>query len=112
MKLKGAVIKHSHFRIITPEVMKELVLSKKPGAVSKVATMPQMTFDYRLGYGEESMTTRYFKKIVQFHEKDVKGKFSWDDYRGYPDGFKAVSYTHLTLPTIHVECRSRWSPYH
>ena len=23
-----------------------------------------------------------------------------------------VSYTHLTLPTIHVECRSRWSPYH
>ena len=25
---------------------------------------------------------------------------------------KSVSYTHLTLPTIHVECRSRWSPYH
>ena len=24
----------------------------------------------------------------------------------------AVSYTHLTLPTIHVLCRSRWSPYH
>jgi hypothetical protein len=88
MKLKGAVIKHSHFRIMTPEVMKELVLSKKPGAVSKVATLPQMTFDYKLGYGEESMTTRYFRKIVQFHEKDVKGKFSWEDYRGYPDGFE------------------------
>ena len=27
-------------------------------------------------------------------------------------GVQAVSYTHLTLPTIHVECRSRWSPYH
>ena len=25
---------------------------------------------------------------------------------------ESVSYTHLTLPTIHVECRSRWSPYH
>ena len=25
---------------------------------------------------------------------------------------RAVSYTHLTLPTIHVLCRSRWSPYH
>ena len=24
---------------------------------------------------------------------------------------KAVSYTDLTLPTIHVLCRSRWSPY-
>ena len=24
----------------------------------------------------------------------------------------SVSYKHLTLTTIHVECRSRWSPYH
>ena len=23
-----------------------------------------------------------------------------------------VSYTHLTLPTIALLCRSRWSPYH
>ena len=23
-----------------------------------------------------------------------------------------VSYTHLTLPTNTVTCRSRWSPYH
>ena len=25
---------------------------------------------------------------------------------------RPVSYTHLTLPTIHGSCRSRWSPYH
>ena len=25
---------------------------------------------------------------------------------------QAVSYTHLTLPTIRQLCRSRWSPYH
>ena len=25
---------------------------------------------------------------------------------------KAVSYTHLTLPTTCTRCRSRWSPYH
>ena len=25
---------------------------------------------------------------------------------------RAVSYTHLTLPTIVEWCRSRWSPYH
>ena len=24
----------------------------------------------------------------------------------------SVSYTHLTLPTTFVMCRSRWSPYH
>ena len=27
-------------------------------------------------------------------------------------GAKAVSYTHLTLPTRIYPCRSRWSPYH
>ena len=30
-----------------------------------------------------------------------------------PDStLEAVSYTHLTLPTTPVACRSRWSPYH
>ena len=24
----------------------------------------------------------------------------------------SVSYTHLTLPTTIIRCRSRWSPYH
>ena len=33
----------------------------------------------------------------------------WDGTRCVPD---AVSYTHLTLPTICFKCRSRWSPYH
>ena len=28
------------------------------------------------------------------------------------DAARAVSYTHLTLPTTPVACRSRWSPYH
>ena len=27
----------------------------------------------------------------------------------FPD---PVSYTHLTLPTKDIRCRSRWSPYH
>ena len=29
-----------------------------------------------------------------------------------PLDMRTVSYTHLTLPTIAAECRSRWSPYH
>ena len=29
-----------------------------------------------------------------------------------PCSIHAVSYTHLTLPTNTVTCRSRWSPYH
>ena len=31
---------------------------------------------------------------------------------GTKDSSEAVSYTHLTLPTNTVTCRSRWSPYH
>ena len=31
---------------------------------------------------------------------------------GTTDWFQTVSYTHLTLPTSHITCRSRWSPYH
>ena len=30
----------------------------------------------------------------------------------FKDLIKAVSYTHLTLPTKPMMCRSRWSPYH
>ena len=33
--------------------------------------------------------------------------------RAVADGAEeAVSYTHLTLPTTRLVCRSRWSPYH
>ena len=28
------------------------------------------------------------------------------------EALQAVSYTHLTLPTMKCRCRSRWSPYH
>ena len=34
----------------------------------------------------------------------------WD--RPVTAGEGAVSYTHLTLPTMRLRCRSRWSPYH
>ena len=30
----------------------------------------------------------------------------------FATGLDAVSYTHLTLPTKPMMCRSRWSPYH
>ena len=34
------------------------------------------------------------------------------DGNDYANNLVAVSYTHLTLPTIAAECRSRWSPSH
>ena len=41
----------------------------------------------------------------------VAGEVVGFDYSQYINKREAVSYTHLTLPTI-LACRSRWSPYH
>ena len=35
-----------------------------------------------------------------------------ENYNELRNWLMAVSYTHLTLPTIVEWCRSRWSPYH
>ena len=48
----------------------------------------------------------------------LNNKFKGCDFAGYNSNhfdvpmLAAVSYTHLTLPTIRHRCRSRWSPYH
>lgn len=90
MKLKGATLKHAHKHLMTPEIMKDLVLSKKDG--SKVAILPQSSFDYKLNGGDYAMTVRRFQKVVQFNESDVKGTFDWDHYRVVPDGFEIKNF--------------------
>ena len=43
----------------------------------------------------------------------LEGKVALVTGASYGIGYAiAVSYTHLTLPTSAVACRSRWSPYH
>jgi len=87
MKLKGAVLKYAHKKLMSPDIMRQLVESKRPGNTPEIIELPQMSFDYCLGVGPEAMTSRYFRKKIQFSESHVKGTFSWDDYRGYPTGF-------------------------
>ena len=55
------------------------------------------------------------KDLIQFEsvndgEEEV-ARYIADLFKDY-DNVETVSYTHLTLPTIAAECRSRWSPYH
>jgi hypothetical protein len=89
IKLKGATLKHAHAKLMTPEIMQALVKSKNPRSDTPlVSLLPQMSFEYRLNNGDMAMTTRKFLKNVQFHEQDVKGTFNWEDYRGYPEGYK------------------------
>ena len=65
---------------------------------------------------------RFFDSIeameAQVRKRDATGGFArlvagyawpWQSKR---DPSKSVSYTHLTLPTTRLVCRSRWSPYH
>ena len=58
-------------------------------------------------------TITYHSGIVEFQHAPRAGintfQVGGDDF---VNRFIPVSYTHLTLPTIHVECRSRWSPCH
>ena len=60
----------------------------------------------------------YFRGEIEFVPlRDALIEVVDNDYVEYKlektkQGFKAVSYTHLTLPTTRLRCRSRWSPYH
>ena len=65
-------------------------------------------FEYRTaggGYIDMLCTDSHF--LVEQKSKNVDL-----DKPEERQGTLAVSYTHLTLPTNHDMCRSRWSPYH
>ena len=52
---------------------------------------------------------------VQTFSAQIVSDKAWTHHlysQGVGHSNETVSYTHLTLPTIHVLCRSRWSPYH
>ena len=46
------------------------------------------------------------------HQREGHERFTLDRILDEEKAVLAVSYTHLTLPTIALLCRSRWSPYH
>ena len=48
-------------------------------------------------------------KVLAFEDLGMEAIYEFD-VKDMP--VTAVSYTHLTLPTNTVTCRSRWSPYH
>ena len=73
------------------------------------------------------------KEETRIQKNEERLRNLWDNFKhsniriiGVPEGeeqeqeiknlfeqiMKAVSYTHLTLPTTGSLCRSRWSPYH
>ena len=63
-----------------------------------------------IAVGEEAEAAMYreLREEVGLDPHDVELLGATGDWIRY----RPVSYTHLTLPTIVRECRSRWSPYH
>ena len=62
----------------------------------------------------KTLVIRKVTELVDFgHKLDEKMKATLRETKENVQGTNsAVSYTHLTLPTNTVTCRSRWSPYH
>ena len=56
---------------------------------------------------EEAMRESAKKYSLDFFDPVQKSRVS-----AMRDAYIPVSYTHLTLPTTAIVCRSRWSPYH
>ena len=90
--------------IVDGKLIKVLEASHhKPGKGNTVMRMKLR--DVRAGSTVET-TFRPDEKFERAYleDKDVQYLYNADN--------NAVSYTHLTLPTILRSCRSRWSPYH
>ena len=82
---------------------------------SKIFTDKEMRRAFRDSIDFKGIIESYYgKDIYKFRDIPIY-KNSWfnsDVKYKKTNNLKAVSYTHLTLPTIRHRCRSRWSPYH
>lgn len=81
IKLKGATLDWAHSKLITPSIMREMVIDRK------AVELPQLTLDYRIGSNQKALSFRNFRKVVRFNESDCKGDYDSEDFRVYPFEF-------------------------
>ena len=81
--------------------------------------IPAITQDFEtsevlmLGYmSEESLDLSLKTGLAHYFSRSRNRIWQKGETSGNTQEIKAVSYTHLTLPTKLEWCRSRWSPYH
>lgn len=78
-KCKGVAIKRAQSHILNFQVAKQILIE------GKVAQVPQMTFDYRLG---EGISTRRFIKVAAFMKDKLKGEYDEKTTKLYPFGWQ------------------------
>ena len=74
------------------------------------AIQGRISLPWRNLKGENAPYGVYVSEIM-LQQTQVK-RVAESYFTPFLNAFPPVSYTHLTLPTIIRECRSRWSPYH
>ena len=137
--LKGSFIFLSDLarRLTVPHRIEFIAVSSYGAKESEVADPVRLIMDVRHAIDDENVllvedivdtghTLAYLKRLSAAHDprsvrtctllhKPDRTEEDVDlDFLGFtiPDVWVAVSYTHLTLPTICFKCRSRWSPDH
>ena len=94
----------------------DLVAVKYAVRLNGIDTFALMKLDVLDGFEKIKICTKYELpngKEIDYFPTDLKDvKPIYEEFDGWDSVVGTVSYTHLTLPTIAAECRSRWSPYH
>ena len=95
-------------------------LDRARDSYRRYGALSQFSLSATTGAGKTVMAAAVFESLFFGNDEfDVAGDpgavvlwFSDDPALNEQSRARTVSYTHLTLPTIAAECRSRWSPYH
>ena len=94
-------------------IIKKLLVYKSPGEEDFTRKLHK-TLKEELTFSDYSKNPRRVKTSNSDYEGSIIliPKPEKDTQKRKKTIVQSVSYTHLTLPTIPFECRSRWSPYH
>ena len=94
---------------------KDLVLLRYDYNVDEIKKLNDYLF--KLTMNKNKVTKKEFEEFLCSIRDvpEIPNRQVTDILEGYKNSdlyVDSVSYTHLTLPTIQLSCRYRWSPYH
>ena len=120
----GYILQNGYRKIYLPKLNEEAENLNRPITADEIETLIKKLPTYK-SPGLDGFTGEFYKVFKDeltpilhrlFQKTQEYGRLPNSFYEAniilIPKPDKAVSYTHLTLPTTGSLCRSRWSPYH